>query len=182
MKIPFCLFLILAPFLFSCPASAQQSNYQAEDLRMKLPSGSGEKARTIFFELGGQGLQYSVNYDTRFSDRRNGFGGRLGLGYISLKGREAATIPVSLNYLLGNGRHFADFGLGATLLISNGSKPDMFESSLTKSSPIVYTTNVSYRFQPIQKGISLRAGVGPVFNYDFNLVYYFGFSLGYTFK
>ena len=180
MKIPFCLFLILAPIFYSCPASAQQSNIQAADLRMKLPSGSGERVRNVFFELGGQGLQYSVNYDTRFSDRRNGFGGRLGLGYFSLKGREATTIPISLNYLLGNGQHFADFGLGATLLLSNGSKPDMFESSPTRS--LVYTTNISYRFQPIQKGLSLRAGVGPVFNYDFNLVFYFGLSLGYTFK
>ncbi len=180
MKIPFCLLLILAPSFYSCPASAQQSNIQAADLRMKLPSGIGERARNVFFELGGQGLQYSANYDTRFSDRRNGFGGRLGLGYISLKGREATTIPISLNYLLGNGRHFADFGLGATLLLSNGLKPDMFESSPTRS--LVYTTNISYRFQPIQKGLSLRAGVGPVFNYDFNLVFYLGLSLGYTFK
>jgi len=180
MKILHCIFLIFAWIFYSCPVAAQQSNIQTADLRMKLPSGSGERARSLFFELGGQGLQYSVNYDTRFSERRKGFGGRFGLGYISLKGRDATTIPISINYLLGYGRHFADFGLGATLLLSNGLKPEMFESSPTKS--IVYTTNISYRFQPIQKGLLMRAGVGPVFNNEFDLVFYFGFSLGYTFK
>jgi hypothetical protein len=180
MKVLTFLFLILTPIIYYSPASAQQFNIQATELRMKIPSGNASKVQNVFFELGGQGLQYSVNYDTRFSDRRNGFGGRIGLGYLSLKGKEATTIPVSLNYLLGKGRHFADFGLGATLLLSNGAKPDIFEfHSPTRS--IVYTTNISYRFQPIQKGLFFRAGVGPVFNYDFILVFYLGLSLGYTF-
>lgn len=181
MKLLYIPCFCIACILMTGLAYGQEFKMQSsDDMLVKLPSGVEKRAHNVFVELGGQGLQYSINYDTRFSDRRKGFGGRLGLGYISLKGRKAATIPVSLNYLLGKGRHFADFGLGATMLISNGSKPDMFYSSPTKS--IVYTTNVSYRFQPIQKGISMRAGVGPVFNYDFNLVYYFGISLGYTFE
>lgn len=182
MKLHVCIFLSLAGVICTCSASAQQSNIQTADFRMKLPSDKNERAQNLFFELGGQGLQYSVNYDTRFSDRRNGFGGRIGLGFFTSKGNKIANIPLSLNYLLGKGRHFAEFGVGTSVLLSNSSGPPAPGYFPPAKSIVYYTTNMSYRFQPIHKGIFLQTGVGPVFNTNFELVFYFGIGLGYTFK
>lgn len=180
MKIRICIFMTLAGVICSWSASAQPTKIHTAEI--KLPSDISERAQNVFFELGGQGLQYSVNYDTRFSDRRNGFGGRAGIGFFTLKGKKIANIPLSLNYLLGKGRHFAEFGIGTSVLLSNSSEnpaPGYFPPA---KSIVYYTTNMSYRFQPIHKGLFLQTGVGPVFNTDFELVFYFGVGIGYTFK
>ena len=84
-------------------------------------SGNEKRAQNVFVELGGQGMLFTANYDTRFSKRRDGLGGRAGIGYISIGGDHATTVPFSMNYLLGKGRHFFEMGLGVTVLATSGS-------------------------------------------------------------
>lgn len=114
-KIYFSL-LTLTCVCFSLMADAQQKFQQIStisDIEMKLPPGEGARAQNVFVEIGGQGLLFTANYDTRFGNRRNGLGGRIGIGYIAADGDNATTIPVSLNYLLGNsGKHFLKLDLG----------------------------------------------------------------------
>lgn len=138
-----------------------------------------KRAQNIFVELGGQGLLFTANYDTRFSKRRDGLGGRVGLGYVAIDGENATTVPLSLNYLLGHGKHFFEMGLGATLMTTGGS-----ESSIVfddNKSNLIGTMSFSYRLQPSNSGFSLRAGLTPVFNKNFFIPYYAGLSLGYSF-
>jgi hypothetical protein len=42
---------------------------------------AGTRAQSVFGELGGNGLLFSVNYDTRFSRSDKGLGMRAGLGF-----------------------------------------------------------------------------------------------------
>lgn len=161
--------LLLLSFLCICkPASAQRDVTHPENKR----------AQNVFVELGGQGLLFTANYDTRFSNKRNGLGGRAGIGYISASGDHATTIPLSLNYLLGKDKHLFEVGLGATLLATGGNDSFFFNGN---TSNVIGTMSFAYRVQPIDSGFSFRVGLTPIFNSDFFLPYYGGLSLGYTF-
>ena len=142
-------------------------------------SENGKRAQNVFVELGGQGLLFTANYDSRFSKRRDGLGGRAGIGYISIGGDNASTVPLSLNYLLGKGRQFFEIDLGATLLATSGNDNSFLFNE--NNSNIIGTMSFSYRLQPIDRGFSFRAGLTPIFNKNFFIPYYAGLSLGYSF-
>lgn len=139
----------------------------------KMINANNKRAQNIFVELGGQGLVFTANYDTRFSDKRNGIGGRIGIGAIGGDDANVMTIPVSLNYLLGEGKNFFEIGLGATY--ANAS---IFDSN---GSSVFGTMSFMYRLQPIKSGFSFRGGFTPFFNSEVFIPYFAGISLGYTF-
>lgn len=133
--------------------------------------------QNIFVELGGQGLLLTFNYDTRFSKRSDGIGGRAGIGYIKLGDiASTVTIPIGINYLLGrNGKYF-EMGIGTTFVgntfLNDGSG---FEA--------VGTMSFAYRVQPEDGGFNFRIGITPIFGAQgggYFMPYYAGLSLGYT--
>lgn len=157
-------YIFLAGLLILClyrPASAQEN---------RTPE---KRAQNVFAEIGGQGLLFTANYDTRFKAARNGLGGRIGVGYLAFDGDHVTTFPLSLNYLLGKDKHFFEIGLGATL-----GNADIFDDS---ESQVFGTMSFTYRVQPVDSGFSFRAGITPVFNSDFFMPYFGGLSIGYTF-
>jgi hypothetical protein len=89
MKIKSFFILSLALFISSLINAQTKESTIAE-----------KRAQNIFVELGGQGLLFTANYDSRFSKRRDGLGGRIGIGHIGENGDRATTVPISLNYLL----------------------------------------------------------------------------------
>ena len=69
-------------------------------------------AKSMYFELGGPGLA-SINFDTRFSARQDGLGGRIGVGGFSIDGSSIVFIPVGLNYLIGKEtKNYIELGAG----------------------------------------------------------------------
>lgn len=144
-----------------------------------------KRAQNIYVEFGAQGLLFSANYDTRFTKSRNGLGGRVGFGAFSVDGLTVVTAPVSLNYLLGEGKNFFEIGLGATY-ISGSANSDFFDSgssnnSTNSASTVIGTMAFMYRLQPVNSGFSFRGGFTPIFSSDGFIPYYAGISLGYTF-
>lgn len=168
MKKNYTLLLILSILFIFQKVQAQQT----------IDSGTG-RAQNVFIELGGQGLVLTANYDTRFSNKRNGIGGRAGIGYIAVDGDRLTTIPVGVNYLLGKGRNFFEIGLGATYIGTSGNDDSIFFDENTSN--FVGTMSFSYRLQPINSGFAFRGGITPIFSGDFFFPYY-GVSLGYTFS
>jgi hypothetical protein len=139
-----------------------------------------KRAQNVFIELGGQGLTFTANYDSRFGNRRDGLGGRAGVGYFAVDGDKLTTIPLSLNYLLGKGNKFFEIGLGATYTsVSMQSGDFLFDND--SGSNVIGTMSFAYRVQPIDSGFSFRIGLSPIFNKDNFIPYYGGLSLGYTF-
>jgi hypothetical protein len=138
-----------------------------------------KRAQNIFVEFLGQGLLVTANYDTRFTNKRNGIGGRIGIGYINDSVNGITTIPVGINYLLGKKSSFFEIGLGATYFGTNRGRKTIFENSEENS--FIGTMSFSYRLQPVDSGFSFRGGITPIFNSKFFLPYYVGVSLGYTF-
>ncbi len=153
------------------------------------------RARNIYVELGGPGLIYSANFDSRFAKKRDGLGGRIGAGYLNDDEQSIFTLPVGLNYLLGNGKHYFEMGLGATFLaykneLSRTYYDQYSGSSVTfendneyygvNNNGVLGTMTFGYRLQPTPSGFSFRAQFNTLFGYG-NFTPFGGLSLGYTF-
>jgi len=146
--------------------------------------GDAKRAQNVFIEVGGQGLALTANYDSRFTKKRDGLGGRIGIGHIASDGSSVTTVPVSLNYLLGKERQFFEVGLGATFATAtlDGNFFDFDDNDEDESgNGVIGTMSFAYRLQPVDSGFAFRAGFTPIFGRNFFIPYYFGLSLGYTF-
>lgn len=138
---------------------------------------SAQAATSIYFELGGPGLA-SFNFDTRFSKKEDGIGGRVGIGGFSIDGDGAVFIPIGLNYLIGkDGKNYFEVGCGVTPLITTGDFSSDGDNFTTTFGHLLF----GYRMQPVNGGFSFRAFISPVFGDGFFVPYYGGVSFGYKF-
>lgn len=130
----------------------------------------------VFFELGGPGIA-SFNFDTRFTGRNDGIGGRIGVGGFHIDDEGAVFVPVGLNYLIGKDtKHFFEVGAGFTYV----------DYSSDVNDDGIFTSNFGhltfgYRMQPKTSGFSFRAAIVPIFNKHGFLPYYAGVSFGFKF-
>lgn len=131
-------------------------------------------AKSVYFELGGPGLA-SINFDTRFSPKESGIGGRIGVGGFSIDGEGAVFIPIGLNYILGkDNRNYFELGGGVTPVLGTGDVGDNFSATFGH---LLF----GYRLQPQNGGFTFRAFINPVFGNGFFMPYYGGVSFGYKF-
>ncbi|HLG40804.1 MAG TPA: hypothetical protein VI461_14090 [Chitinophagaceae bacterium] len=136
---------------------------------------NSQPAQSLYFELGGPGLA-SVNFDSRFSNKESGIGGRIGVGGFSVDGTSAFFIPIGINYILGkDDRNYFEFGGGVTPVIISDSYSD---GSFTGTFGHLL---FGYRMQPINGGFTFRAFICPVFGEGGFIPYYGGVSFGYKF-
>jgi len=133
-----------------------------------------QAAKSMYFELGGPGLA-SINFDTRFSNREDGLGGRIGIGGFSVDGGGAVFVPLGLNYLLSkDSRNYFEMGAGVTPVFISGTDGGDFSSTFGH---MVF----GYRLQPRNGGFMFRAFICPVFGQFGFVPYYAGLSFGYKF-
>lgn len=175
-KLPGILSIIF--FVLSTNVLAQDAP-SSRDLNTHEP---GKRAQSFYFELLGPGATYSFNYDTRFQDTLNGFGGRAGLSYIAVDGNGVFTAPFMLNYLLGKEGKYFEMGLGATYIsFSSAESAEDNEVLFVDDSTVFGTMVFGYRKQPVDGGFMFRIGISPFFG-EGNFIPYYGYlSLGYTF-
>lgn len=176
---PFTVFLFI--FLFSF--FSINSYGQTAGVR-KADSVQVHRAQNVFIEVGAAGLFFSTNYDTRFSQQRDGLGGRIGAGWWHAVNTTFITVPFQLNYLVGGRSHFFEAGAGATYMyLSNPyfGNPLIGHDPKVVNSTVVATTTIGYRYQPFNHGLNLRASFNPCL-LDGTFVPDFGVSVGYTFK
>jgi len=154
------LIILVAMALSLSRCSAQSATPTKPD------SAFHRRAQNIYFELGGAGGIFSVDYDTRLTNRRNGIGMRAGLGFLpGIFSPSVLTIPVQVNYLLGKQSNFLEIGGGFTY----------------SSAEYLGSVIIGYRHQPIQGGFNFRVNVTPLI--EAGKVYPFpGMSFGYSFK
>lgn len=168
------LFFLLNLF-FYCTLQAQSVKFS------KMDSLNSIRAQNAYVELGGPGLLFSANYDTRFSQRRDGFGGRLGVGFVETSGVSLVTVPFQFNYLLGKDSKYFEVGLGATYASFNTASDFLgFDTTPSSHNSFFGTMTFGYRYQPIDGGFNFRASFNPIF-YSSNFAPFFGVSFGYTF-
>jgi hypothetical protein len=136
-----------------------------------------QHSKLAYLELGGNALFYSLNYDSRFAKNQDGLGFKIGVSFYRT---EAIAIPVHLNYVIGKNNHALELGAGIYAFHRLKNGPDN----------LIYPAGVlAYRYQPVAKHFSFRAGWTPTFvksdggQYDFTIIgrYWPGISFGYKF-
>ena len=173
-------------------ASAQES----------APAGSSYPGKTSFYaEFGGPGVLFSANIDTRFKKTHLGWGGRAGVGFVTVwdyrydsinqpyyyYGRSyrqsIATFPVQVNYIFGkpSSPHTFEAGAGVTVL---SKKADVFNNYdyYDDQNPTQFfgTFSFMYRRQPVNGGFTWRIGFTPLIGNGF-IQPSGGASVGYAF-
>jgi len=168
----FCLAIMTSSFLFAQPGNVG-----------KVPG------RTQFYaELGGPGILFSANIDTRFAKSSLGWGGRIGLGFVTADEdlgnynyelRSVVTVPAQVNYIFGKGDspHTFEVGAGITYV---GRKLDIFNFYDDKTSSVFGTASFMYRRQPIKGGFTWRIGFTPLIANGY-IQPSGGVSVGYSF-
>ena len=150
------------------------------------------QGKTFFFELLGPGAVYSINYDTRFSKRPDGWGGRAGISYYSQSGEHLFTVPLVVNYLAGKRGKYFEVGAGITYYNVNTNDVfftneyyEVYDSGVyaqkRKHNGVLGTLNFGYRYQPVDSGFSLRTGFSPIITSDRFIPWWPYLSLGYAF-
>ena len=160
-------------------------------------SGEDKTVKQFYTEMGGPGIMFSANFDTRFiRSRQTGLGIRFGVGFtvkdneeytdpngnIQYRFRSIGTIPVGINYLLGKetSPHTFEAGAGITILTS---KVEMLNySGHQKAGNIMGFFSFMYRRQPINNGFTWRIGFTPLINTAGDIVPFAGVGIGYSFK
>ena len=141
----------------------------------------GSRSQSVYMEFLGNGLTYSLNYDTRFSNSHKGLGGRVGIGYISLVGNSLTSVPIVANYLFGQDKHYFEVGAGATLLAGAASVDFGPGESRARGTAFIGTMSLGYRLEPQDGGFLFRAGVTPIFDRSSFFPFWPQISFGYSF-
>ncbi|TVQ49498.1 MAG: hypothetical protein EA362_04325 [Saprospirales bacterium] len=158
MKNTTLLFILFIIFLLSQISISAQDNKDFD---------GAETA--VFVEGLGNGLTFTFNYDTRILNR---LGIRAGIGYVGdiSDGDGITSIPLMINYLLGDGGNYFEIGVGTTIITG-----DFLDSN------VFLTFSFMYRRQPPNGGFMWKAGFAPILAEGVFIPYFPGVSLGYSF-
>ncbi len=148
-----------------------------------ITSNSIAQAPQLYAELGGPSVA-GLNFDTRFSKKENGIGGRIGFGGFSIDGSGVLFVPVGINYLVGkpDSKNFLELGVNLTYV----SATDEGEEADTDNNlaDTWGSLTLGYRYQPKGSGVTFRVSVNPVISFKNEVLwpFYGGISVGYKFK
>lgn len=141
------------------------------------PSPELESQHAAYFELGGNGLLYTLNYDYRHNAD---WGGRAGLMRAGGFGATLTVIPAMGNYLMELGSSSHNLELGAGLMYLGVSLDAGEEEAFGFSdNSVAGTGTVGYRYQPLDGGVVFRGGLTPYVGAGTGV--WLGLSVGYAF-
>jgi hypothetical protein len=156
--------ITLAVLVLSASTAFAQSNFKRNDL---------------YFELLGNGIVASVNYERQLSDQP-GFGVRVGLGFFPTE-HGMLSVPLGFNYLvpLKDQKAFIELGLGATLTAEPVLFLDFSGDVYDKGPYTNIIPSVAYRGHT-SKNLMWRFSLTPIFN-SYGTLPLIGFSIGKRF-
>jgi hypothetical protein len=158
-----------------------------------FPQSTGTRhSSQIQFEVLGPGSLFSINIDSRFSKKGNGFGYRIGLGGKPLGMFDEScntggqiSFPIGLNYIAGRKGHLVELGTGVVPLLFTGTKvycPDLSKEFFGDEADHYFYILAGYRYSPVRKkGITYRLFISQLFQKNFPVKFWGGASLGYKF-
>lgn len=155
----------------------------------QAPAPVGRTAfNTVFLELGGNGLFYSINYERMM---RQGTAFRVGLSYMSVSatsgtGAANATIvgiPLTFSYLAGGaGSLKFEVGGGATFERFSGSASSGFGDDITVGVFVPLATFIAgLRIAPPAGGFNFRLAFTPFWHPDVGFFPWIGLAFGMSF-
>ncbi len=143
---------------------------------------------TIFVELGGNAVLYSLNYE-RITAQDIAL--RVGFSYLSLTATSgsagasasAVGIPITASYL-GLGSASSKFELGGGILLErfSGASSTGFGDEIEVGVFVPMATFIAgYRYAPVNGGFNFKVGFTPVYHPDVGFFPWGGLSFGYGF-
>lgn len=139
--------------------------------------GQERKTSSIYLEIGGNSLVYSLNYERLVSDD---LGLRAGLmGFALATGSEgvlALGIPITGSYFIGKGNHRLEVGAGF-LYLSGEIGAGRVSGNVTGVSP---TGIIGYRYHPNNGKTLFKVGFTPIYIGE-TFLPWGGLSIGYLF-
>jgi len=130
-----------------------------------------QKQQSLYGELLGNGFFISANYDIDLTE--NKWGARVGLG-AGVDG--AFTVPVIVRKLIGKNGNYFEVGGGVTFL----SNVNSLAGNDDLDASIAGTLSLQYRRQPVDGGLTWKAGLTPLFTKDLFIPLFPGVSVGYS--
>jgi hypothetical protein len=159
-------------------------------LSIATQSRAQEAANTLHFELLGNGLLYSINYDRLFS---HSFSGRIGYMYLSADATSEdltdpkvtvsiSLFPITASYLAGAGNHRLEIGGGPVFALVSAEVNDGVQG-VSGSGLATLTGIFGYRYQPADGGFNFRIAFTPaiVVHGDEPFLPWGGMSFGYSY-
>jgi hypothetical protein len=159
-----------------------------------VPAVAGDAAdspppNTVFAEVLGNGLLYSINYERMLPAWHLGL--RAGASFFTDKISSAsgsgnlvlASFPLVASYYLGPLHHKLQLGLGATILYvdaSSDSTGTKYEGAVSGLG-VAATAVLGYRYVPRGNGVTFGAGFTPLLRETKGFLPWGGVSAGYTF-
>ena len=121
---------------------------------------SQDKARAknaVYIEGATRGPVYSINYDRIFRrGEKLGYSFRAGFSIYC----NTVSFPVGVNFITGLNEHHAEFSLSVIPYIDY--KAHLIGSNHTESDKYIFVNPaIGYRYQKAERGIFLKAAVGP---------------------
>jgi len=165
---------------------AQEILHTPDTVRLKRNANqtivTDRAPQAVYAEVFGRSIDFSLNYDRRFSNRLDGWGFSAGLGGASSNeinnNNTYFSIPVSINYLAGKNGKYLEVGAGVSYFNATIDDNQDFYSG---GSSIIGTLTIGYRNQPIHGGFMFRAGFNPIIFRNQFVPYYPYVSFGYNF-
>lgn len=172
MKNRYLLLLLLIPF-------------ESVKAQVMLPQRA---AKAVYVEALGSGIGLSLNYDTRFKPGLTGLGLRAGIGGISGSSDQSRvsliSLPVLVNYVLGNSRASFEGGLGLMVSYVTAAGKDALTGDYATAQGVGVSVagNLGLRLQPKQNGVHFRLYWSPFITDHGLQPQWLGLSLGYGFR
>lgn len=181
MTVPRAIPLVLSGLLIALAPAAPGGVLEAQD----EPSFDARDA--VYFELGGNGLLYTLNYERRLRDH---IAGRAGIMFFTVEGTtsegekaEASVLvaPIMLNGLLGGGAGRLELGVGPLFGWVDAQARDIEGTEIDVSGFGIagVTSTIGYRYHPPDGGLLFRIGLTPFISGDPQI--WGGIGIGYAF-
>jgi hypothetical protein len=129
-----------------------------------------QREQGFFVELFGASTTLGIHYDSRFNDQTK-WGGRFGVAFTNSHSQDffvsspestrGWSFPIAVNYLIGNGRHQVEAGVGVSYGFYNCKYHDKEGREVEyERSGVFGFLDMGYRYQS-ETGIMVRVGLNP---------------------
>jgi hypothetical protein len=119
--------------------------------------GQQQAKNAVYLEAASKGPVYSINYD-RIIRQGDKLAYSLRAGFSVEK--NAVSFPVGINFITGQNDHHAEFSLTIIPYIDRVDKNSGLNNDATDKYFFINPA-IGYRFQKMEKGIFIKASVGP---------------------
>lgn len=177
---PYSRRLCSALLFFFCSSAGLAQNTDSTATRFKARN-------SVYLEVAGTAVVYSLNYDRILSDRKKWkFGGRVGFALLNFSLYDSRVVGefYTLKALKNRQDRYLEFGLGALYRAPRL----IYEIPRTTDTPtIALIPRVGLRWQPLASGTIVRVGATPTFIIDIEKSYavrvtpWAGFAIGRSF-